>query len=179
MTPNFCPQCGAAAPENAKFCIRCGLSLDAAPGSGGPHDRDVLELGAAAPARVGFIGAVKLFFHNYATFSGRANRAEYWWVQLFVVLLTLAALAAGALIGAAVSDEQDTMTGVALILAGLTFLPLILPAIALVVRRLHDSNLSGWWYLLALAPYIGGVALLVMMLLPGTPGPNRFGPQRG
>lgn len=58
----------------------------------------------------------------------------------------------------------------------LAALALVVPVLALLVRRFHDQNLSGWWVLLGFIPYLGGFILLLVMTFPGTSGPNRFGP---
>jgi uncharacterized membrane protein YhaH (DUF805 family) len=103
---------------------------------------------------------------NYVGFSGRAPRSEYW----FFVLFYLLALCAAGLVGVVVGGT----TGAAL-LAGIVILAAFLPQLAAGVRRLHDTNSSGWWYLLAFVPYIGGVIMLVWFCIPGTKGENRFG----
>ena len=82
---------------------------------------------------------------KYATFSGRARRKEYWLFVLFNAIALVYALSA------------------------------ILPSFAVCVRRLHDTNRSGWWILICLVPFIGGIWLLVLMLLDSTPGANQYG----
>jgi uncharacterized membrane protein YhaH (DUF805 family) len=69
--------------------------------------------------------------------------------------------------------DEDVGLG---LLSGLYAVAMILPSIAVTVRRLHDTDRSGWWYLLVFLPVIGGLVILVFMLLDGTPGSNRFGP---
>ncbi len=107
---------------------------------------------------------------KYAVFAGRARRKEFW---LFVLFNTLIA------VGLAVIDmltgtfDEDVGLG---LLSGLYAVAMILPSIAVTVRRLHDTDRSGWWYLLVFLPVIGGLVILVFMLLDGTPGSNRFGP---
>lgn len=103
---------------------------------------------------------------NYVGFSGRAPRSEYWFFVLFYVL----ALCAAGLVGGVAGG----VTG-ATLLAGIVVLATFLPQLAAGVRRLHDTNCSGWWYLLAFVPYIGGVIMLVWFCIPGTKGENRFG----
>jgi uncharacterized membrane protein YhaH (DUF805 family) len=136
---------------------------------------------------------------RYADFSGRSRRSEYWW---FAVLNTLVALvlvgimAAGGFSaasmagagGAGASPELAAQSLGAVFyigagLLGIWLLAVLIPSIAVVVRRLHDRDMSGWWYLgaivVGLIPFVGfiaSIALLVLMFLPGTPGPNRFGP---
>jgi uncharacterized membrane protein YhaH (DUF805 family) len=108
--------------------------------------------------------AIRSGLGNYATFSGRAPRSEYWWFFLFCVLCSIA------------GEILDAVTGGAgLINLGVT-LGLFLPVLAMAVRRLHDTDRSGWWYLLVLIPLIGAIILLVWFVTRGTTGPNRFGP---
>src|SRR5687768_4458789 len=136
---------------------------------------------------------------KYADFSGRAPRAEYWWYFLAVIVASL------------IAQIIDSMLGLALFgpygpLLILLSLGLLVPGLAVTVRRLHDTGRSGWWILIALIPYFlvgvmmgmaaasgsmaglagvglfaivalaGAIALLVFMILPGIPGDNRFGP---
>jgi uncharacterized membrane protein YhaH (DUF805 family) len=107
---------------------------------------------------------------KYATFTGRARRKEYWYFVLFYVL---------AFIVLAVVDEVtgtlDEEAGIGL-LSGIFVLATIVPLIAVTVRRLHDTDRSGWWVLLNLVPIIGGIVLLVFTVLDSQPGANRFGP---
>lgn len=107
---------------------------------------------------------------GYDDFTGRARRRDYWLFLLANLLL------------ACVTAVLDFVVGSEIGLAGLgpfgTLLMVIvaLPSLALGVRRLHDSGRSGWWMLVSLVPFIGVVALLVLMVLPGTSGPNEYGP---
>ena len=136
--------------------------------------------------KVGFTEAAgTVLVQKYATFFGRASRAEYWWYVLFYVLVLLAM---GILcnVVAGFSDFRDGVPpplALLFFLGGLIWLAMFLPAIAVQVRRFHDRNISGWWYFaLCIAnfvPYIGliaVIAILVINVLPGTEGPNKFGP---
>jgi uncharacterized membrane protein YhaH (DUF805 family) len=114
-----------------------------------------------------YIGVLK----KYAVFEGRARRKEYWMYQLFNVLVMLLLYLPSALIAVA----ADT-PALASLLPALYLLGVLLPTIAVAVRRFHDQDKSGWWYLLALIPSVGGIILLVFMCLDGTPGPNKYGP---
>ncbi len=116
---------------------------------------------------MGFTEAVRsVLSDHYADFTGRASRSEYWWFALFSILVSIGISIARAIAG-------DVVGGI----LGLLFvLALIVPSISVTVRRLHDSDRSGWWILIALVPMIGSLVLLVLMVLPGTPGENRFGP---
>ena len=104
--------------------------------------------------------AIGSCFNKYATFSGRAARAEYWYFVLFNLLLSLAA------------GIVDAGSGVA---SGVAVLVTFLPGLAVTVRRLHDIDRSGWWTLIFLLPVIGAVMLVVWLASRGTAGPNRFG----
>lgn len=107
---------------------------------------------------------------KYATFSGRAQRSEYWFFQLFYFLISLAALMLDALTGTLSEDAGMGIIGL------LVTLGLFLPSLAVSVRRLHDTNRSGWWLLLWLVPLVGFIAVLVFMCLDSENRNNRFGP---
>lgn len=106
---------------------------------------------------------------KYATFTGRARRREYWFFQLFVAL----GMIAFALIDR-VTGSFDPEVGLGL-LSGLFGLAMFVPNIAVSIRRLHDTDRSGWWLLLCFLPIIGIIVLLVFFVLDGTRGSNRFG----
>ena len=93
---------------------------------------------------IGFLDAVKLFFKNYTNFRTRSRRSEYWWVWLFCT-------AVSALLGALLPE-----------IASLWTLAVLIPNIALAVRRLHDIGKSGWWYLINLIPVVGQIIFLVL-----------------
>jgi uncharacterized membrane protein YhaH (DUF805 family) len=127
-----------------------------------------------------FAESVKTVFSKYATFSGRARRAEFWWFALFAAVVNLVLSILGAALGGATPDPvtgETSGAGLAVgILALVVGLALVLPTLAVTVRRLHDTDRSGWWWFIGLVPFVGAIVLLVFELLPGTPGPNRFGP---
>ncbi|QCD52101.1 DUF805 domain-containing protein [Campylobacter sp. RM16192] len=109
-----------------------------------------------------FSQSIKNCFSNYATFNGRASRSEYWWFALFNVLIYIFA------------SIIDTTINSAIFYT-ISALALFLPTIAVSVRRLHDINKSGWFYLLFLIPVIGAIILLIWFTKRGTIGPNQFG----
>ena len=106
---------------------------------------------------------------NYATFSGRARRKEYWMFFLFNVLISLGL---GVLDVVAGTYSVEYETG---FFSGLYSLLVLIPGIAVGVRRLHDTNRSGWWILISLISIIGVLVLFVFMCLDSQPGTNRFG----
>jgi uncharacterized membrane protein YhaH (DUF805 family) len=124
-----------------------------------------------------FAQAIRACLSNYATFSGRARRAEYWWFALFGILMQIAA----AVLDGGVT-RTPLMPGAGMMwsgsgpIQGLVSLALLLPNLAVTVRRLHDTGRSGWWLLIALVPMVGLIVLLVFMVLPGNAGANDYGP---
>lgn len=104
---------------------------------------------------------------KYVDFQGRASRPEYWWYQLFVFGLMVAALIVDAILA--------KIIGIGLVYY-LLALALFLPGLGAAVRRLHDTNRSGWWLLISLVPFVGAVVLIVFLCLPSDQGDNRFGP---
>ena len=108
-----------------------------------------------------FVDAVKSCFSRYVTWQGRAGRAEYWWWGLFGVIVYVVA--------AIIDAAAKTWIPVAI-----AVLVLLLPSIAVTVRRLHDTGRSGWWYWIGLVPLVGGIVLLVFTLM-ASDGPNDYG----
>jgi uncharacterized membrane protein YhaH (DUF805 family) len=113
-----------------------------------------------------FLKAVR----NYVGFSGRAQRAEYWWFALVYVVIYMVLLTVDVITGTYHLEDGYGL------LSGLMSLALLLPSIAVTVRRLHDTDHSGWWLLIPLVPIVGGIVLLVFLARDGTRGANRFGP---
>jgi uncharacterized membrane protein YhaH (DUF805 family) len=118
-------------------------------------------------------------YRRYADFSGRSRRKEYWMFTLltFIVLAVGLALVFGGSSGVDANDEPQ-LGPLGYLGAGflvLWFLGSFIPSIAVTVRRFHDQDKSGWFYLLSFIPYVGGIVVFVFMLLEGTRGPNRFG----
>jgi uncharacterized membrane protein YhaH (DUF805 family) len=107
---------------------------------------------------------------KYADFQGRARRMEYWMFVLFQILVFIALAIVGAIVSG--GDSDSVLFNLLILIPALGFL---IPSIAVTVRRLHDSNRSGWWYFISLVPLIGGIWLFILTVLDGTPGPNRFG----
>ena len=124
---------------------------------------------------MGFATAVKSFWSNYTNFSGRARRSEYWFIQLFLVLTNLAVAA----IDLALMNgdlERFIANGGGGIVGLIWILATIVPAVAVLVRRLHDTSRSGWWALIGLLPIVGAIILLVFTLQDSASGENTYGP---
>ncbi|MDQ1058399.1 uncharacterized membrane protein YhaH (DUF805 family) [Arthrobacter globiformis] len=124
--------------------------------------------GASAP------DAFIRFFKKYATFSGRASRSEYWWWVLVNSIVTILFYLVLGLTSPNGTGEASPGLLIALILLSVWVLVTIVPGVALLVRRLHDANLSGWMALLGLIPLIGGIILLVLVLIGPKPDAQRF-----
>ncbi len=102
---------------------------------------------------------------QYADFNGRAGRTEYWMFVLFNIIFSIAA------------SVLDYMMGTVYVFSGIYSLFVLIPSIAVTVRRLHDIGKSGWMILILLIPVIGVIWFLVLMVTQGTPGENSYGPE--
>lgn len=123
--------------------------------------------GYAPPPSPGFMDALKIGFRKYVTWAGRATRSEFWFFYLWYMI---------ALIVGGVIDGMIVSSGSSLALfTGLAGLAFILPQLAVTVRRLHDTDRSGWFYWMLLIPLAGPIIVIVFLCTAGTPGPNRFG----
>lgn len=193
MAMVFCAACGSKISEGALWCPQCGQpnllkqpqvaggQPSSAPGlpSGVaqvdqyrvPPSPAPVQSGALIPPTVlppgtpgmGFGGAVSSFFRNYAVFAGRARRSEFWFVFLFIVIVSL-------------PINLLTLVFPPLgVVAVLLSLALLVPQLALYSRRLHDIDRSFGWYWFFFVPIVGSIVLLVFTLTDSTPGPNRFG----
>ncbi|RZQ56045.1 DUF805 domain-containing protein [Pseudidiomarina tainanensis] len=107
---------------------------------------------------------------KYAVFSGRARRSEYWFFVLFNVII---GFVLGFIDGILGLGNPEAGVGV---LGTIYSLAVLIPSIAVGVRRLHDTDRSGWWLLIGLIPLIGAIVLIVFFVMDSTPGDNRFGP---
>ena len=101
---------------------------------------------------------------KYGVFSGRAQRKEYWMFFLFNFIIAF------------VLGFVEGLAGGPGVLGSLYGLAVLIPGIAVSVRRLHDTNRSGWWVLISVVPFIGGFVLLIFMMVDSQPGDNRYGP---
>ena len=114
--------------------------------------------------------AVSSGFTHYASFSGRTPRSGYWWWVLFTFVMGIAAGIADTIFGTMFNGQAFGIFG---LVVGLV---MILPSIAVTFRRLHDTGRSGWWWLLSVICFIGGIILLVICMFDSEPGTNRYGP---
>ena len=111
---------------------------------------------------MGFTEAISSVLGNYAGFSGRAPRSEYWfWILFWFIVLIVAGVI-------------DMVLGFPIV-QSIASIGLLVPSLAVAVRRLHDCDRSGWWFLLGFVP-IANILLLVWLCTKGTTGPNQYGP---
>lgn len=103
---------------------------------------------------------------RYADFRGRARRSEFWWFALFYFVLMV-------FLGYVVDSVSESLSSILVLVA---WAGLLVPYLAVGVRRLHDTDRTGWWILIGFIPIIGTIVLLVFFVQRGTPGTNRFGP---
>jgi uncharacterized membrane protein YhaH (DUF805 family) len=107
---------------------------------------------------------------KYAVFSGRAGRPEYWWFALASAIISLLLTI---LVGVAISGAAGQG------ISALYSLAVLLPTIGVGIRRLHDTNHSGWWMLIGLIPVVGWIWVIILYASRGNEGPNRYGPPPG
>lgn len=111
---------------------------------------------------------------RYAQFDGRSSRREYWMFHLLQTVILIV------LIGISVAADFAYIAVVPTVIGVLFFgviLACFVPNLAVTIRRLHDTDKSGWFLLVGAIPLVGGIVMLVFLVLPGSPGENRFGPQ--
>ena len=117
---------------------------------------------------MGIQEAVITCLMNYVGFEGRAQRPEYWWWMLFVLAGWIIIWSLGGFI-------LGTDSGAGAVAGGLFLLMTFLPGLAVAVRRLHDTDRTGWWLLFMMLPVLGWGLLVYLFTRASTPGPNRFG----
>ena len=150
----FCPSCGAENANDARFCGGCGAAI--AVSSTGT---DVVASGQG----MSFGQAISTCFSKYAEYKGRASRSEYWWFFLF-----------GTLLGWAANIADSVAMNESHVLPAVLNLAFLSPSIAVLVRRLHDKNRSGWWSLIALTG-VGIPVLIYWLASRGDEGENKYG----
>ncbi|MFC7774687.1 DUF805 domain-containing protein [Flavobacterium sp. GCM10027622] len=113
----------------------------------------------------------EVVFNNYVNFNGRARRKEYWYFTLVHVSIMILVV----LIGGVLSGGKEP-NGFFVALLGVYLLLTFIPSVAVTIRRLHDVNVSGWFYLINIIPYVGAFILFVFACTNGITGTNRYGP---
>lgn len=158
----FCSKCGNILPDNSKFCSSCGAAQT--PHSTAINAQPQFEHGQSLPS-VSFLDAIRLFFTNYAKFSGRSRRSEYWYAWLFTWLVSTA-------LNFLARESGDLFS----MILTLWSLATLVPGLAIAFRRLHDVGRSGLYLLWGLLPIIGWIMLIVQYAKDSEPGANQYGP---
>ena len=128
---------------------------------------EIVEVEFQQPAQTGFVEAIKKGFKGYVVWNARSTRSEYWWWVLFTLIVGIVA----GFIDAVVFGTSSTGVGP---LSAIANIALFLPGLSLIIRRLHDTDRSGWWFWIILVPIVGVIVLIVFSLLPSKMGPTRW-----
>ena len=156
----FCRSCGIGLQESSQFCQACGTAVNT--NSGLNYQTNTAAHKQFVKSEMNLVSSFKrVVFENYANFKGRASKAEYWWYILATILLGI------------ITAIIDVILKIDVI-NPLLNLALLIPGIAVTVRRLHDTNKSGWWYLLIFT-VIGLIPLLIWFIQKSDQQENRFG----
>lgn len=158
MSMVFCRGCGKEIHETAATCPHCGAQQRVTASA-------TNVAGDEVQAFDWYVAVIK----NYAGFSGRARRKEYWFFFLFNILISM-----GLGLVDGITGSSNISSGMGF-LGGLYTLATFIPCIAVTMRRLHDTNRSGWWMLIALIPVVGVIVLLVFLATEGQKTENRYG----
>src|SRR5687767_8386828 len=128
--------------------------------------RALSRAGLGIQSMSGYINAMRRYFE----FGGRTSRAQFWlFILVYIIIMIVAVIIDNFVLGA--QDGQGIP-----ILVLIVALVHLIPSLSAGVRRLHDTDRSGWWWFINFVPIIGPVWLIVLYCFAGTPGPNRFGP---
>jgi uncharacterized membrane protein YhaH (DUF805 family) len=167
MSNAFCANCGASV-EGVAFCATCGAPVAGA--SAAPAGAPTAVASSLQSGPLGFIDAIKSFFMNYANFQGRASRSAYWYATLAT---TIASSILGS-IGSGYNQDGIYQQGP---LSGIFAVAVLVPGLAVAVRRLHDMGRSGksLWFLLI--PFAGPIIVLVWLATASEPRDNQYGPR--
>lgn len=119
------------------------------------------------PPKTGYIDAIKKGFKGYVVWNARSTRSEYWWWTLFVIVVTVVASLIDSVL------FSTSLNGIGPI-NGIAALVLFLPGLSVAIRRLHDTDRTGWWMWINLIPIIGFIIFIVFVLMPSKMGPTRW-----
>ena len=177
MAKTYCVNCGEAV-EGA-FCGTCGTVVEGAAQTSAPQQTFSAPTFSAPPAstvsgQVSFGQAITLYFKNYANFNGRSTPSAFWYALMFNFIV---GIVAGWVDSALQIGSSFGFIFPIPVFQGIVLLGLLVPGIALVVRRLHDTGRSGNYVFFALIPFVGPILLLVWVAAQSEPADNRFGPR--
>ena len=179
----YCPHCGKELKGEQAFCAYCGAKLPK-PGQNQETRKDpssaYQKQQSVQPAvkSVGFLDAILCFYKNYANFKGRATRKEYWYIVLYMLLISIgfyglkvAAEMIAFAYGSWIYVDFVTVFNVICMIVN------IVPGISLAFRRLHDTGKSGVYYLFILIPVVGSI-LLIVFFCTDSDADNQYGPRK-
>lgn len=181
ITPSRCQGCGASldsvqAGAVCPYCGRTAVEKSAVHAHAEPSAAPFTPVPAedlTAQSQPSWFESCLAYFNRaisrFARFSGRATRAEYWYFFLAVLLLNVVLTLLGLVFSESVLGDLIEL------LSSVLLLFVLIPSISIGVRRLHDVNKSGWWYLLILVPLIGPLVLLYWAIQVGDTGGNAYG----
>lgn len=181
METIYCSACGKVMSAASRACPDCGHPNSAGPGpsspfpSAPPASASAALRGVVGPVltvdspKMSFGDAIRSYFTNYAVFSGRARRSEYWFAALFLAIIAVPI----SLLDSLTNPAGDI--GFFTVLSLLFSLATFVPSLAIASRRLHDADTSFGYYFMVLIPLVGAILLIVKLAQDGTPGTNRFG----
>jgi len=164
-------------PEARELTMPEPRTSQSVPGMVQPIPRK--EMRQAPVARIGFGEALGRFFNSYICFSGRASRAEFWYVCLFHGLVSLVLLLIYAAVLLLIQSDwaAESAASVFAILGAVYFLLMLFPQLSLCWRRLHDTGKSGAFFFIVLVPLVGGIFLIIQLCF-SSDGDNKYGPRR-
>jgi uncharacterized membrane protein YhaH (DUF805 family) len=148
----FCPKCGKENSESASFCSGCGTNIKK------PVTPNNTTPTGSGSTPMTFGQSIATCMGKYVDFNGRASRPEFWWFYLFTILISWASLLV----------DQSGM------LSGIVNLAILLPVLSATVRRLHDTNRSGWWILIVFT-IIGVIPYMIWLSSKGDEQSNKYG----
>lgn len=119
------------------------------------------------PQKTGYIDAIKKGFKGYVVWNARSTRSEYWWWTLFALIVAIVASILDSIIFGGDFGSVSPIYSI-------TTLALFLPGLSVFIRRLHDTDRTGWWFWIGLVPFVGIIVLFIFMLLPSKMGPTRW-----
>jgi uncharacterized membrane protein YhaH (DUF805 family) len=159
----FCPKCGQEQPENTNFCGKCGTGIALPHLAASPISQTIES--------VSFARAISVCFSKYFDFKGRASRPEYWWFYLFCTVLSWGYNIS---LQATISNTPSLSAGTVMIMKFGAMGAIFFPFLAAGVRRLHDTNRSGWRFLWAFT-IIGVFIIYIWLAGKGTENENKYG----
>lgn len=178
----FCPNCGAPITTSTRFCPQCGKSTtgDQVNNVAPQMKKQAANVQTESQAK-GIVAAFKCaMFEKYATARGRASRSEYWYSVLvntaIILVLHFVFFVFGT--GAAGSDNVEVLmtgTGFFVVVELLLMIVLTIPGTCLSIRRLHDTNHSGWWVFINIVPFLGAIWFFYLCAKDSEPADNIYG----